>query len=586
MLESTSLIAFSFSFAAVLAQSTTRASVDARGVQGAGASLLGSCSGDGRLVAFQSAAARLVESDTNAAEDVFVHDRASGALECMSVTASGVTGDGASLGPRVSSDGRFVAFASDATNLIALDTNGVRDVFVRDRLQRATFCVSRASNGAAADGPSATGQYVGYGSPHHSPYTLDISADGRFVCFESLATNLAPNDTNNVQDIFVHDRVTGVTERVSVDASGAQSPNAAFNARISADGARVSFWSLARLAPTDLNDHIDAFVRDRSLGSTLQASVGYSNFQSNDHSFALDISGDGRFVLFQSDSTTLMPGPPPQFSQLYLRDLASNTTSIVSLSSSGFTGNSWSGLDLQGALSHDGRFVLFDSWASNLAPGDTNGLIDIFVRDRTLGTTERVSVNSAGGQGFGRMRAWSLSDDGRVAVFQADGEVANLAPGDTNVAADVFARDRLATTLPVTTYCTAKTNSAGCAPAIGASGAPALTGFDAFFVTATGVRGKRRGLFFWSAQSGAVPFGGGYLCVLQPIARTASQDSGPELGGPCSGSYSFHFARDYMLALALGPGVTLYGQYWSQDPTAAAPDNVGLTNALSFTLGP
>lgn len=584
MAEVTLVVAFSL--AAVLTQSTTRVSVDARGVQGASTSLLGSCSGDGRFVAFQSSSTGFAASEGNSLEDVFVHDRSSGALECVSLTAAGVTGDGASLGPRISADGRFVAFASDATDLVAGDTNGVRDVFVRDRLLRATICASRSSSGAQADGPSATSLFQGNGSPHHSPYTLDLSADGRFVCFESLATNLVSGDTNSVRDIFVHDRVSGATERVSLESSGAQSPNSSSYARISADGRRVMFWSSARLAPTDLNGHIDAFVRDRSLAVTLQASVGYSNFQSNGSSFALDISGDGRFVLFQSDSTTLLPGPPPLFSQVYLRDLELGETSVVSLSSSGLMGNNWSGLDLQGALSHDARFVLFDSWASNLAPGDTNSRIDIFVRDRVAGTTERINVNSSGGEGVGRMRSWSISDDGSVAAFQADGEVANLAPGDTNAAPDVFARDRNATTLPVTVYCTAKVNSAGCVPAIGASGAPSLTGFDAFFVTATGVRGDRRGLFFWSAQSASVPFGGGYLCVLQPIARTPSQNSAPELSGPCSGSYSFHFARDYMLAFALSAGVTLHGQYWSLDPTAAAPQNIGLTNALTFTPTP
>ncbi|MBM3992398.1 MAG: hypothetical protein FJ298_15550 [Planctomycetes bacterium] len=584
MVEITLVAAFSLT--AVLAQSTTRVSVDSRGVQGSSTSLLGSCSGDGRLVAFQSNSTGFAANDGNGLEDVFVHDRASGALECVSLTAAGATGDGASLGPRISADGRFVAFASDATDLVTGDTNGLRDVFVRDCLLGTTVCASRSSSGAQADGPSATSLFQGNGPPHHSPYTIDLSGDGRFVCFESLATNLVNGDTNNVRDIFVHDCVSGATERVSVDSSGAQSPNSSSFARISADGSRVSFWSLARLAPTDLNDQIDAFVRDRTLGVTLQASVGHSNLQSNGNSFALDISGDGRFVLLQSNSTTLLPGPPSVFSQIYLRDLVLGETTIVSVSSSGLTGNSWSGLDLQGALSHDARFVLFDSWASNLGPGDTNSSIDIFVRDRLAGTTERVNLNSSGIQAFGRMRSWSISDDGRVAAFQADGEVANLAAGDTNAAPDVFARDRSATTLPVTTYCTAKVNSAGCVPAIGASGAPSFTGFDAFFVTATGVRGDRRGLFFWSAQSAAVPFGGGYLCVRQPIARTPSQDSAPELSGPCSGSYSFHFARDYMLALALAPGVTLHGQYWSLDPTAAAPQNIGLTNGLKFTPSP
>jgi len=571
----------------IAAQSTTRVSVNSSGIQGNGESLLGSCSGDGRFIAFQSQADNFYDGDLNGVSDIFVHDRASGDLTLISVGLAGRSANGQSLGPRVSADGRYVVFCSDATDLVPADTNGVRDVFVRDRQANTTTRVSVDSNGVQGDDDSASAMFLGGGQGHHSPYTVDISADGRFVAFESLATNLVTGDGNGVNDIFVHDMLTGITERVSLKNDGAENTHSASYARISGDGKRVLFWSLGHFASSDINNQIDAFVRDRGTATTIHVSIPYGTNQSLYPAFPIDISADGRYVMFTSGNNYVAPGPPPTNTEMYVRDLTLGVTSIVSLANSGAVGNNYSGLDLQGAISADGRFVAFDSYASNLVANDNNNGSDLFVRDRVAGTTERIDVSSSGLQSFGRTRCWAISEDGRFVVVQADPNVSQLVAGDTNDDYDVIVRDRLSTCPPITSYCSAKTNSAGCAPSISASGEPLLTGFDAFFLSATNVLSQQRGLFFWSATSGAVPFGGGYRCVLEPLVRTPTQNSsGGSAVIDCTGVYSFHFDQAYMAAHSIGAGRTLYGQFWSVDPGFAGTSGIGLTDAIRFTPTP
>jgi len=188
-------------------QITSRASVGTGGVEGNSRSILPSISGDGRYVAFLSVATNLVPGDTNACEDIFVRDFSSGTTERVSVDSNGVQGDAASVGPTISGDGRYVVFESLASNLVAGDTNGFRDIFVRDRLSGTTERVNVDSGGAQANGVSSG---------------ASISPDARYVTFMSEGSNLVPGDTNATGDVFVHDRSTGTTQRVSVSNGGAQ----------------------------------------------------------------------------------------------------------------------------------------------------------------------------------------------------------------------------------------------------------------------------------------------------------------------------------------------------------------------------
>ena len=218
------------SAATALAQTTERVSVASNGGQADSSSVNPAVSADGRFVAFESDASNLVGGDTNGLNDIFVHDRQTGTTERVSVATGGTEANGVSYTPAISADGRFVAFYSNATNLVGGDTNGTSDVFVHDRQTGTTERVSVATGGAEANGGSSTAA---------------ISADGRFVAFHSDATNLVSGDTNGARDIFVHDRQTGTTERVSVATGGAQANSGSANPAISADGRFVAFYSVA-----------------------------------------------------------------------------------------------------------------------------------------------------------------------------------------------------------------------------------------------------------------------------------------------------------------------------------------------------
>jgi len=343
--------------------------------------------------------------------------------ERASVNSDEQQGDRASYSPSVSADGRFVAFDSDASNLAPDDTNLRRDVFVRDRQTGATERVSVSSAEGQGDGDS---------------YYPSISADGRFVAFYSYASNLAPDDTNVRRDVFVRDRQTGATERVSVDSAEQQGDGGSGTPSISADGRFVAFDSYAsNLAPGDTNGTIDVFVRDRQAGTTERVSVNSAEQQGVDPSVSPSISADGRFVAFLSYATNLVSGDTNGATDVFVRDRQTGTTERVSVNSAEVQGDRRSSAP---SISADGRFVAFESYADNLAPGDTNSYYDVFVRDRQSGTTERVSVNSAEGQSTSSSYRPKMSADGRFTAFES--YAGNLAPGDTGGYLDVFVRDR------------------------------------------------------------------------------------------------------------------------------------------------
>ena len=417
------------------AQVTERESVASDGTQGNFASVAPALSADGRFVAFESVATNLVPGDTNGFGDVFVHDRMTGTTERVSVALDGTQGNARSLSPALSADGRFVAFASTASNLVAGDTNGRQDVFVRDRMTGTTERVSVASDGTQGNASS---------------YTPALSADGRFVGFNSDADNLVPGDTNASTDVFVHDRMTGTTERVTVASNGTQGNSDSFTPALSADGRFVTFESDAdNLVPGDTNGSTDVFVHDRQTGKTERVSVTSNGTQGNSDSFTRALSADGRFVAFESDAHNLVPGDTNGSTDVFVHDRLTGTTKRVSVTSDGTQGNGGSDFPV---LSADGRFVAFESDAHNLVPGDTNGFTDVFVHDRLTGTTERVSVASDGTQGDSASVHPAISADGGIVAFNS--AATNLVPSDTNAAVDVFVRVRTSPTTTTTLPCT------------------------------------------------------------------------------------------------------------------------------------
>jgi Tol biopolymer transport system component len=264
-----------------------------------------------------------------------------------------------------------------------------------------------------------------------------ISADGRFVAFNSYASNLVPGDTNGTTDIFVRDLLARVTRRVSVGPAGQGNSDSSGVPAISADGRFVTFTSSAsNLVPGDTNGAIDVFVRDLQAGVTKRVSVGTGG-QANDYSFFATISADGRFVAFESFAANLVPGDTNGTSDIFVRDLQAGVTRRVSVGAAGQGNSDSSGAP---AISADGRYVAFFSHASNLVPGDTNGAYDIFVRDLLAGVTRRVSVG-ASGQGNRDSLAPAITADGRSVAFVSASF--NLVTHDTNRAWDVFVRDPL-----------------------------------------------------------------------------------------------------------------------------------------------
>jgi Tol biopolymer transport system component len=393
------------------------------GAEADNASYLPAISADGRYVAFSSFATNLVPGDTNVSTDVFVYDRKTGLSDRVSVDSAGNQGNSFSEFSAISADGRYVAFVSVATNLVLGDTNGEGDIFVRDRQTGLTERVAVASGGTQGDRGSS------------SPA---ISADGRYVAFASYATNLVPGDTNGDWDIFVRDRQTSVTERVSVDSLGNQGNDDSITAAISADGRYVAFRSYAsNLVPGDTNSRSDIFVHDRQTGLTERVSVDSAGNEGNAYSFSPAISADGRYGAFGSYASNLVPDDTNGRSDIFVHDHQTGITERVSVDSAGNQGNdsSWTS-----AISADGRYVAFYSWASNLAPADTNGADDVFVHDRQTGLTERVSVDSSGDQGNENSSTPAISADGRYVAFVS--LASNLVPGDTNGLEDIFVQDR------------------------------------------------------------------------------------------------------------------------------------------------
>jgi len=411
---------------------TERVSMGSDGSEGNRDSERPAISTDGRYVAFESWASNLVADDTNGTCDVFVHDRQTGVTERVSVDSGGVEGNHWSISPTISGDGRYVAFTSRASNLVAGDTNDDWDVFVHDHQTATTERVSVASDGTQGNGCS---------------WRPAVSVDGRYVGLSSLASNLVPGDTNEEWDVFVHDRQTGITERVSVASDGMQGDGSSLSVvgsapSISADGRYVAFESEAsNLVGGDTNHYSDAFVHDRATGATERASVASDSTQGNSSSVDPAISADGRFVAFRSWASNLVAEDTNVRLDVFVHDRQTGTTQRVSVASDGTQAESEKP-PCRGrpAISSDGRYVAFTTSASNLVPGDTNGKGDVFIHDRQTGGTERVSVASDGMQAYSGSGVFpAISADGRYVAF--DSAASNLVPGDTNRVVDVFVRD-------------------------------------------------------------------------------------------------------------------------------------------------
>jgi len=392
-------------------------------------------SANGRFVAFTSAASDLVENDTNGKLDAFVRDLESGITTLVSVNSAGTaSGNGNSIFPYLSADGSVVGFRSSASNLVSNDTNSTFDVFVRNLRTRATTLVSVNSAGTA--------------SGNHQSVFSTFSADGQIIAFTSRASDLVANDSNGtLPDIFVRNLQTGTTALVSVTADGVGSGNGDSSVPlISANGRFVFFNSRATNLVTmnDVNGTDDVFVRNLAMKTTALVSVNKSGTGTGDKlsytSFPAAISANGNIIAFVSNAADLVNDDTNgTIADIFIRDVAAGTTKLVSVNSAGTgSGNSYSNAN-EVSISADGRFLLFDSVATDLVAGGTRGSHpNVFVRDLQQSATALVSHNASrtGGGNQGAF-ATAISADGSVAIYVS--YATDLVTNDTNGVHDVFA---------------------------------------------------------------------------------------------------------------------------------------------------
>ena len=439
-IDNTAYTVANFRVSVEQAGNTLRASAASDGTEANDASSFPAVSADGRFVAFRSPATNLVANDTNNELDIFVHDRQTGQTTRMSVDSAGNQGSGASFAAALAGDGRYVAFASDSA-LVAGDTNGKQDVYIRDR------------------DPDQNGTY---------------------------------------------DEGNGITVRVSVSSSGAQGLNNSSSPSFAGDERYLVFWSAAHnLVPNDNNGRNDIFVRDRDPdengiydegnGTTVRVNLGASRAEANQHSFAGKLSADARHVAFASYANNLVTNDSNNRADVFVRDRdpdgngifdeGNGVTTRVSIDSAGNQSNDDSGMNGDVSISADGRFVAFTSYAANLVADDTNDSPDVFVRDRDPdgngvydegnGVTWRVSVDSNGRQGNpGRYPYWGsggprLTPDGKYVAFASHAD--NLVADDTNNAEDIFLHDlQSGETTRISTGCDGQADNASSSPAVSA----------------------------------------------------------------------------------------------------------------------
>ncbi|MBL8859917.1 MAG: PD40 domain-containing protein [Planctomycetes bacterium] len=578
------------------AQATSRASLTSLGGEANSFSEHGSLSANGRKLAFMSLADNLALGDTNGEFDVFVRDLDTGITTIASVGPLGVNGDGPSGYPAISADGNFVAFESLATNLVPGDTNGKRDVFVRDLVAGVTERVSVSTGGGQSDDVATFWT------------TPAISSNGRYVAFESQAPNLVAIDTNNLPDVYLRDRLLGTTVRVSeaVQLPPAMPPPPYIESNSSSgrpamtpDGRFIVYQSAASnlFAPSDDTNGVnDVYLRDTLLGTTTLVSRSSGGAVGNGPSGVPSISADGNFIAFDSSATNLVAGDTNGWGDVFLRNRATNTTTRVSVATGGAQGNR---LSNGPAISGDGRFIAFRSLATNLILIDANESPDVYVHNRLTGVTRRVSVNSQNLEGNDYSVWPSLSNTGRYIAYYS--LASNLVPNDLNQSSDVFIQDQdIASAF--TPFCFGDGSGTGCP--CGNSGGPQrgcanstvastgalLTGLgnasitvDTVVLTATGVTGPT--LFFQgtgviTGGLGMV-FGDGLLCAGGTIVRLG-------IAFPIGVTATFPAAPGtlHTTGMVVAPGARTYQGWYRDSLDFCTAATFNLTQGLSTIWAP
>jgi Tol biopolymer transport system component/protocatechuate 3,4-dioxygenase beta subunit len=416
---------------AVNGTATQLVSVSSQGVPANSSCKNPDISYDGRFVAFECRASNLVPNDTNKVSDVFVHDRLTGATERVSIGPNGIQANGASDEPAISDDGRFVVFTSKAKNLIPPPAQAVGfasyrgpgiNVYVHDRQTGTTSLVSMDANGQPAD---------------RRAWLPDISPDGRYIVYSSHSEHIVVPDMNGIKrDAFIYDRVTGTTEYADVMSNGLNPWSGGSIAAISAGGRVVTYRSKAGdLVRDDTNRKFDIFAYERSTLDIKRVSVSTGGQQANGDAHNPQVSADGRFIVYESPAQ-LDSRDQNSSIDVYVHYLPAAATSLASLTANGHAGNNPSVTPI---LSGDGRYIAYSSKSSDLVPGDTNGLSDVFIYDQATGETIRVSLGDNDQQATGGASVTpAISGDGRFVAFVSAAR--NLIDGITSRPGGIYVR--------------------------------------------------------------------------------------------------------------------------------------------------
>ncbi|MEM6673697.1 MAG: hypothetical protein AAF726_12700 [Planctomycetota bacterium] len=534
--------------------STELVSLSSSGVVGNGRSAVGqgrpiAMTDDGRFIAFTSQANNLVPGDTNGATDVFLRDRELGTTVRCSVGDAGQQGNGSCESVSISANGRFVAYASRSNNLVPGDTNGRWDVFLWDASTGTSTLVSRSVSGFASNGDSSW---------------PSIDAAGTRVVFRSRASNLVSNDANGRWDVFVYERLTGAVSVASVGSGDEPGAGDSETPMISRDGRFVVFASESQWDPIDPDSDTDIYVRDLVLGTTTLVG-GQSGGYGADLSRP-SISSGGRYVSFQSTSTLIPDGATNGWMNVYRYDRLQDSFSLISQSTDGAAALESCYID---GMSADGEWVSFHTMDPTLVPGISGLVWRSIVRRVDQRWTEIVSIGDLGRPLDNHSGGAVLSLDGRYACFETidpDGSVLDNGTFD-----DVIVRDRgFGTGAAGGTYCDSATNSSGAAAELSVLGTNRLAD-QQLTLRAELLPTNSLGYFLFSETADDVlGFGGsqGRLCLGGQIFRLSSfvQFS----GGNGQVALPLPFAQ-LPSAATLSVGDTWNFQYWFRDAVGGQP---------------
>lgn len=406
----------------------TRVSVDNNGSQANRDSQFSSISEDGRYVSFKSDATNLVAGDTNNFSDIFVRDMVTNVTTRVSVSSEGAQANGLSTEPEISNDGRYVVFTSNASNLVANpDNNGTHDVFLHDRIEKTTELISVTPTGTAGLAHSTKG---------------DVSKNGRYIVFKSFANNLVPGDTVT-PDIFIRDRELENTKKITAAPDGQLSNDDSNNAVVNCDGTVVAFSSRAsNLSPNDVNAKFDVFYINLAGDKKLHNITSGAN----EASVVESISCDGNSISFISYANNIIANDSNNRSDIFVHDIPNSATERVSVASNGAQGISDS---YNSSISNDGRYITFGSNSDNFGIQSVNGMSNVYKHDRRTRITVQISVSTIYRYTFRNSTDADISGDGRHITFTSWDN--SLIVGDTNEKADIFVNRPLDTATPVVT---------------------------------------------------------------------------------------------------------------------------------------